>query len=432
MKSSTAVTTTTHPDPPSSRATPLPVSAIAATPQCDVLFEMFSGELGSVHLGRLLKGHDAGRLVTLRKLSEAPSSDLASSANLARIIAHPRLVKVLGLVRQNDATYLASEYIPGATLFELGRAVTARQAPVATAVAVRIMLDALRATQAAQSLLAEAIGLRSLRCLYPESTWIADFGETFVSEVLVAPVLAQARTESVVTAGPAPAIRADVCAAACELMRLACGGLDAEDPLATDVSSLPEELQRVLACAVGHEHVQGYSSLEELIVALEGLGDELIADEGQVAAELRQVMATTLDVRRQKLEMLERSSVQSHWDDNQVAGEETKFFRAVAKTEQRDTTRPPPKLGLVSPAEPPDDVTLIFRRPSVEDTSTAPTRDSEPSRREPRLRFRWPAPRRVIRLGLALAVAGAATWLVVHTESENLGSIRQTVSGLWR
>jgi hypothetical protein len=38
-----------------------------AAPQCEVLFELFQGDAGTVHLGRLLKGNDAGRneLLTL-------------------------------------------------------------------------------------------------------------------------------------------------------------------------------------------------------------------------------------------------------------------------------------------------------------------------------------------------------------------------------
>jgi len=308
-----------------------------AEPQCDVLFEVFSGSLGSVHLGRLLKGHDAGRLVALRKLAGAPSAELASAADLGRSIAHPKLAKVLGVIRERDAAYIASEYISGVTLFELGRAVVGRNPPVEPAVAVRIILDALKAGHAAQRLLKEAMGMRSVRCLYPECIWIADFGETFLSEVLVAPLLAPKE------AVEASAAAADVRSAALELMRLACGALAADDPLTTDLSSLPEELQEVLARALGDHGVSGFASLEEFITALGQLDPSLIASEDQVGLELRRFMATVLNVRRQKLDMLERGSAQTDEEDE---GDETKFFRAaVVKTESRDTTRPPPSLG---------------------------------------------------------------------------------------
>ena len=320
---------------PIARLSPTPVRE----PQSDVLFEMFNGALGGIHLGRLLKGHDAGRLVTLRKLRGAISTELAVATDLARSIAHPKLVKVLGMVSEPDATYLASEHIFGVTLFELGRTASNRQLAVLPNVAVRIVLDALLAADAAQRLLTETLGSHPVRIIDPECVWIADFGETFVAEVLLAPLLAQA-SKSTTWHAELDVGAADVRVAALELVRMTCAGLSADDPLHTDLSALPDELQAVLTQALGHGSMVGYADPRAFSDALLDLDESLVATEEQVGQELRRLMGTVLNVRRQKLDMLERNAVPDYSEEQ---GDETKFFRHAAKTEQRDTTRPPPE-----------------------------------------------------------------------------------------
>ena len=366
-----------------SRMTPIP----APEPQSDVLFEMFQGVLGSVHLGRLLRGHDAGRLVTLRRLRGPASVDLAAAADLARSIAHPKLAKVLGLIEEPSATYLVSEHISGVTLFELGRAASNRQLPVLPNVAVRIILDALTAADAAEQLLDETLSARAVRTVYPECIWIADFGETFVSEVLIAPLLARTGKGPETPLSEAEAGAADVRAAALELVRMACAGLSAEDPLNTDLSNLPDELQEVLIRALGHGALVGYANPAEFIQALSRLDESLIATEDQVGQELRRLMGTVLTVRRQKLDMLERSSVPNHSQDQ---GDETKFFRLATKTEQRVTARPPPDGAKAAPTPTPAPAAPASTRTP---TPAAPMYGSTPSTRpepmdEPTLLFK--------------------------------------------
>lgn len=356
---------------PVSRMTPIPTPA---APQSDVLFEMFHGVLGGVHLGRLLRGRDAGRLVALRKLLGEPSQELAVAVDLARSIAHPRLAKVLGIIEEPGATYLVSEYIPGVTLFELGRTASNRQLPVSPQVAVRILLDALTAADAAQQLLAQTVGALAVRCIYPESIWIAEFGETFLSEVLVAPLLPRSGKghDPVLSATKTGA--ADVRAAALELIRMTCAGLSADDPTSTDISGLPEELQDVLLRALGHGSLVGYASTAEFGAALSGFDETWIASDAVVGQELQRLMGTVLTVRRQKLEMLERHAVPDHSEDQ---GDETKFFRVAVKTEQRDTTRPPPDgakdqtaLGTRTPLPTPDEALTPFPTPEALDEPT--------------------------------------------------------------
>jgi len=332
MKALTALTMGKH-SAPLSRPSP-----VAREPQSDVLFEMFNGALGSVHLARLLKGPDAGRLVTLRKLPLTQSEALTAAVDLARSVAHPKLIKVLGVVEEQNARYLASEHISGVTLFELGRTASNRQLPVLPSVAVRIILDALSAAEAARGLLTETLHSSVVRCLYPECLWIADFGETFLAEVLVAPLLGRKPSDASDTT-KAGSLNADVRSAALELVRMVCAGLSPDDPLETDLSLLPEELQEALLPALGHGSMVGYASPQDFRAALSALDESLIASEDQVAAELRRLMGTVLTVRRQKLDMLERGASAEEPEDQ---GDETKFFRLALKTEQRVTARPPP------------------------------------------------------------------------------------------
>ncbi len=328
--------------PTESRMTPIPASAL----QTDVLFEMFNGALGSMHLGRLLKGHDAGRLVALRKLRGRASAELAAAADLARSVAHPNLIKLLGLVQESNSTYVASEYLSGVTLFELGRAASNRQMPVQPNVAVRIVLDALTAARAAQELLQVTLHAQPVRCIFPECIWIAEFGETFLAELLVAPLLGRASAAG----EPEAAVTADVRSAALELTRLVCAGLSADAPLETDLSGLPEELQDVLARALGHGSFVGYQSFDDFIDALASLDESLYATEAEVANELRRLMGTVLGVRQQKLDMLERGS---GLEGGQDQADETKFFRLALKAEQRATARPPAEAPPASaPAVP--------------------------------------------------------------------------------
>lgn len=371
--------------PSGSRLTPIPSPPPSGDPQCDVLFELFNGSLGSVHFGRLLKGHDAGRLVTLRRLQQKPSAALAQAVDLARSIAHPKLAKVLGLVSEGDTTYLASEQISGITLFELGRAACNRQSPVEPSVAVRIVFDTLVAASAAQQLLEGTAGARAARCIFPECTWIADYGETFLSEVFVAPLLGRASSTTGMSTTATSTAAADVQAAALELVRMACAGLSPDDPLSTDLSSLPDELQDVLVRALGPGSLVGYRSLDEFADALAEMDESLVATEGQVAHEVQRLMGNLLTVRRQKLDMLERNSASHEIEDQ---GDETKFFRLALKVEQRATARPPSDEAAASERKisaavvdaepepftesvipirlssvpPPDEPTLLFRR----------------------------------------------------------------------
>ncbi|HET7540218.1 MAG TPA: hypothetical protein VFK05_10115, partial [Polyangiaceae bacterium] len=203
------------------------------------MFELFRGGAGAVELGQLQGRKDAPRLVALRRLANLPTRELQAAAIRAERVSHPRFARVLGTYQHEDSWYIASEYVSGVTLYELGQTAVRTRTPVAAPVAVRIVLEALQLTAEAEQLFDEAAG--AARCLYPESLWITDSGELFLSELLVAPVLARTTTGAsyvAVTPGMSPAA-SDVRAAAVELARLACARLMNGNPASWQTSELP-------------------------------------------------------------------------------------------------------------------------------------------------------------------------------------------------
>jgi hypothetical protein len=299
--------------------TSAPITAPAPpAARCIALFELFRGGAGSVQLGRLHEARQAPRLVSLRRLANLPTRELESAANRAQGVTHPRLAKLLGTYQHEDAWYIASEYIAGVTLFELGQTAVRHRNPVSASVAVRIVLDALRVTAEAAQLIEEST--ISARCLYPESLWISDSGELFVAELLVAPVLARTTTGAsyvAVTAGmSAPA--SDVRAAAVELARLSCGRLMNGNPAFWQTPELPDELSELLARAVaGGPGVETPSAFAH---ALSALSPHLIAEREDVRAEVERLMGPERLRRQEQL-----ASTQKQADD----GDATQVFRAA-------------------------------------------------------------------------------------------------------
>jgi len=107
----------------------------------------------------------------------------------------------------------------------------------------------------------------------------------------------------------------------------------------------------------------------ELADALLESEADLVATNEEVSQEIRRVMGSVLDIRRQKLAMIEREALQERSEED-----ETKFFRAVAAP-QLETARPPrpstqpPRLSVASSgtarvstsAELVDEPTTLFR-----------------------------------------------------------------------
>lgn len=333
-------------------------------PECEVLFDLFTDRLGAVQLGRLLSGHDAGRLVTLRRLAGSASAELESAASRASKIAHPKLAKSLGIMRSGEVSFVASEHISGVTLFELGQAVTSSGISLSVSVAVRIVLDALRATQEATRLLLEQVGQRGVRCVYPESVWIADFGETFLAEVLVAQRLDRAVSmRNSVPSHSGTSVSADRLAAISELVRLTTGrAATSVPPSASDMARLPVELSAILLKGLAQNGPRGDDTLSAFVVDLAGIGSALIASEEAVSLQLQRVVGPLLDQRRKMLDMLERRSSPARGEDA------TKFFLAPAPAASPEASLERTHSDNLRPApayEPSDEPTILLpRQPS--------------------------------------------------------------------
>jgi hypothetical protein len=304
----------------------VPVSSQAG---CEVLFELFHGSHGAVHLGRMLRGVDSGRLVVLREVGVLDPAVLAA-VDLARSLAHPQLLKSLGAVRSATSHHLASEYVPGMSLLELEASVRKSRFPLRPGVAVRIIKDALRAAAVTQQLLSDTAALGYTRCLFADTIWIAEFGDVLLTDVGVAPLLGKTPETD-----PTKAAAKDLLTAAIHLFQLASG--EALSPAVTSKLSsyVPELLAATLARALGVDQGAPFANLEEFVRALDQLPKELQAEESDVKEEFQRRVGANLTQRRNKLGLLELGAAQ------QDSEEVTRVFRSfLPENSAPDTVRP--------------------------------------------------------------------------------------------
>lgn len=270
----------------------LPVSARSNQRQCEVLGELFTGPAGVASVGRMLRGTELGRLVFLRGVPDASLGHIKSFIDTARCVAHPSLLKVIGRVETPDTIYVASEYISGVSLLELVNFAISREQRIETAVAVRIIRDALQAADKAKQLFRENTGTDVRRCIFPDTVWIAEFGEIMLTEVGVASTLSEAEAE----AGDDPIVLgdADVIAAGTELLKLL-----TNQPLEEAEMTLPisGDLASIVARAVNPSASNRFKSAAEMSEALSALPSDLLADERTVGDTVRKLMASVLAVR---------------------------------------------------------------------------------------------------------------------------------------
>ena len=260
---------------------------------CELLLQLFSGPRGEVHLGRLMRGEDAGRFVMLREVGDSIAARLGPSVDLAAGIAHPKLLKLLGLVRAGGCAYLACEYVPGAALSELRAAVRTLRSPVRAAVAARILRDALEALETARALLSNSKGREPCSAFDADSIWIAEFGETLVVPIGGKQLLAAPRA-------PQPA---DGAHSAIELLLELATALPATQVQADGIDThLPGALaQAVLAALPASGDARSQTQVDAaLLAALAPLQAPVIAEEKQVAEELERFLGQSLEQRRRR------------------------------------------------------------------------------------------------------------------------------------
>lgn len=407
----------------------VPVASLAG---CEVLFELFRGPHGVVHLGRMLRGIDSGRLVVLREVAQLDPSVLAA-VDLARSLAHPQLLKSLGVVHGAASPYLASEYMPGVSLLELEASVRKSRFPLRPGVAVRIIKDALRAAATTQRLLSDTAALRYTRCLFADTIWIAEFGDVLLTDVSVAPLLGKAPETD-----PAKAAAKDLLAAAIHLFQLASGEALSAAAAGKLGSYVPERLAETLARALGVDHDAPFASIAEFVEALEQLPNELQANERDAIDEIQRRVGASLTQRRNKLGLLELGAAK------QDSEEVTRVFQSFLPPQGTpDTLRPqapadaPPMLQL--PKAPnvaahnswQDEPTRVDRAPAWSSVlpvpasappvpasaplvpAAAPPEPTRPPARSHKSRVFW-----LLGLGLLATLSSVAWWVTSATHGE--------------
>ncbi|RYZ08711.1 MAG: hypothetical protein EOO73_07615 [Myxococcales bacterium] len=263
-------------------------SHTSLTPPCSLMLKLFEGQRGPMHLGRLTKGEDAGRFVLLRDLTAHEVQAMASEIDLARSIAHPKLLKLLGCVRSEGHTYLASEYVPGVALTEVRSALRKQRTTLPAPVAVRIALDALKASVTARELLGSATGIAASSVFHPDAIWLAEFGETLLIPAPVPPAPAGRTPYSSAAADTAPGL----------IMELATGLSPARLLGQGMRDHLPEALADALSQALARHVSAGDDTEAVLVHSLSQLPAELIASEQDVESELLRLVGPRLESRR--------------------------------------------------------------------------------------------------------------------------------------
>lgn len=309
-----------------------------STAPCELLLKLFTGRRGAVHLGRLLRGEDAGRFVLLREVAESAVSTLASDVDIARSIAHPKLLKLLGVVRSEGSAYLASEYVPGVALTELRDAVRKTGVPIRASVAARIVRDALDASLVANKLLRDAAGIDAVNAFHPDAIWIAEFGETLLS--LVAPEEAAGGSIAPSVVGTDSAVGL--------IMQLATG-LAPTQVLGDGVAThFPAALAEALSGALARPDGSRSSGEAVLLQMLNALPPPLLASDEQVKQELQRLVAGALLLRR-GLQGIE------HEDEHELGANEATVISRLPKAARALGSEEPTRVFRLEPAKSDDE-----------------------------------------------------------------------------
>ncbi|HEY6724416.1 MAG TPA: hypothetical protein VI197_10300 [Polyangiaceae bacterium] len=344
---------------------------------CELLFELYAGSTGPVHLGRLLRGKHAGRLVTLRPLSAEHGLRAKTLVDRVRHISHPKLLKLLGCFKIGSQDYLASEYIAGGCFVEL-RSKLELSTPTDVAVLVRILRDALLAAHSGRRLLHGIYGRRVERCIFPDTIWVAEFGEVFITELgvfeaLGDPALSVMRAQSCLESDEAQG-RADVLAIGQMLFEAL-----ASRPAKHDFFGLPNQvgkaLTQVVARALEHDGQDAFASATDLAHALSNLSSGLNASTDDVRGVFGRALHGTLELRRLKLGLVEQASAVG--GDNDA----TRFHRASGLGRSRDMETVRPSAPAGSGTHPTRAATVpalpALKLPSFANPSTAVESDAD-------------------------------------------------------
>jgi serine/threonine-protein kinase len=124
----------------------------------ETLQPIASGGMATVYLGRAIGSSGFERRVAIKVMHPHVSTDpefitmFLDEARLAARIHHPNVVSTLDFQRLEEATFLVMEFIDGASLRDILRALRRRRQRMPIGTAVRIMIDALSGLHAAHEL----------------------------------------------------------------------------------------------------------------------------------------------------------------------------------------------------------------------------------------------------------------------------------------
>jgi serine/threonine-protein kinase len=148
----------TDPTAPPDIVTAAPVSRTERLGSYELLLELASGGMATVHLARATDRRQGPPLVAIKRPHRHLAGDktfvtmLVDEARLASAIDDPHVVKVRELGFEGGMPFIVMDYVEGASLAELRRELTAAGRAIDVRVAVRLVLDALAGLQAAHEL----------------------------------------------------------------------------------------------------------------------------------------------------------------------------------------------------------------------------------------------------------------------------------------
>jgi hypothetical protein len=302
---------------------------------CEFLKEISRGPLGSVWLGRIARGHETGRLVTVRRvpladLSTSERDAIKAAAHFSTTLVHPSLVKVLRAYEQGGEFLVVAEHIEGVHLGVLRRLAADADQPLPPVAAVRIVLDILRASAGARAQMATG---RQRRLVYMDGALVACFGETLLGDVGVLSELAnsgRARLDADLAAQLAPEEllggpsdeRAEVFAVGVLLWELIANRrlfpassfalarrqlIRCEVPNLTSIEfaglHVPEEVSQVVARATSREPQERFLTVNALLKALSALATDRAESERQVRLCVEQLAGPFLAACRRSAEL---------------------------------------------------------------------------------------------------------------------------------
>lgn len=305
----------------------------SSTPvQAQVRYEqhLCRANVGDIWLGRLLNGSDAGRTVVLRRirkqwLSKRDAEWVLFGAQAYSQVRNPSLVKLLGMLEQDEELVSVSEHLEGVRLVDLQHVVFDEGVPIPATVAVRIVLDAARATWKAHRLAADVGTFPTERLFLSEGVLITTYGATLLGEIGVLAALSRcvvARTVPGLLAQlspeeigvkPTQTTSPEVFSLGVLLWELLANSWlfsrdsdshTHQEMLLLEIPNLdrierfgmpvPDTIVEVVRRATERDPARRFASVNDLIHALERLPAHFIATEHQVAEVVRQRAHTLL------------------------------------------------------------------------------------------------------------------------------------------